>query len=74
MADVLIPVGSPIGGVQIRKRLRDMGDGSWAEIVWIGSGGGGGGGGGGGEDGNALLMETGDALLLETGDALLLED
>jgi hypothetical protein len=33
MADVLIPIGSPIGGVQIVKRFRDMGDGTHAEVI-----------------------------------------
>lgn len=32
MADLLVPVGSPVGGIQISKRFRDMGDGTFAEV------------------------------------------
>lgn len=38
MADIIIPHGPVVGGVQLYKRFRDMGDGTHAEVVTTQSG------------------------------------
>jgi hypothetical protein len=59
MSDILQPV---LNGVS--KRLKDMGDGTYAEIVYAAGGGGGGGGGGALSAGEAHIGEVGGKTII----------